>query len=125
MGTEVVSAITIEDDGWPCLVPVTFVTDCRSIFDTVRKDGQHIWEKGTVIHAVLLRQLLTARPDGVKANLMWVPTRCQLADAVTKCGRAPDLRDHLQSGMLFHEMARPKKVVRPKKVLDQCEKVPV
>ena len=119
LGTEVISAI--EDDGWQCLVPVTFVTDCRSIFDTVHKDGQHIGEKGNVIHAVLLRQLLTTRPDGLKANLMWVPTRCQLADALTKCGRASDLRDHLRSGMLFHEVARPKNAVRPKKILDQCE----
>ena len=78
---------TVEDDGWQSLVPTTLVTDCRSIYDTVHKDGQHINEKGSVVHAVLLRQLLSTRRAEGKAGLMWVPTRCQCADPLLKLGR--------------------------------------
>ncbi|CAE7857041.1 unnamed protein product [Symbiodinium microadriaticum] len=42
-GSEVISAI--EDDGWQDLCPVTLITDCKRIYDTVHKDGQHVSEK--------------------------------------------------------------------------------
>ena len=112
---------SVEDDGWQDLVPVTFVTDCRSIYDTVHKDGQHVSDKGNIVHAVLLRQLLSTRGDAQKANLIWVPTRCQLADALTKAGRSADLREHLREGALFHEKTALKRGVRPKRELDQCQ----
>ena len=50
---------SVENDGWQQLVPLTLVTDCKSIYDTIHKDGQHVGEKGNIVHAVLLRQLLT------------------------------------------------------------------
>ncbi|CAE6970895.1 RE1 [Symbiodinium sp. CCMP2592] len=53
-GSRVMSAV--EDDGWQQLVPLTMVTDCKSIYDTIHKDGQHVGEKGNIVHAVLLRQ---------------------------------------------------------------------
>ena len=99
---------SVEDDGWQQLVPLTMVTDCKSIYDTIRKDGQHIGEKGNIVHVVLLRQLLTTRDQKEypgKAKLMWVPTRCQLADGLTKASRGSDIRDQLRQGMLFHEVA--------------------
>ena len=36
-GGRVVSAI--EDDGWQQLTPLTLVTDCKSVYDTVHRDG--------------------------------------------------------------------------------------
>ena len=58
------------------------------------------------MHAVLLRQLLTTREStSGKANLLWVPTRCQLADGLTKTGRGADVREQLSGGLLFHEKA--------------------
>ena len=102
-GSEVISAI--DDEGWQGLCPVTMVTDCKSIYDTVHKDGQHVSEKGSIVHAVLLRQLLSTRRDAGKARLLWVPTRCQLADGLTKAGRGHDLREQLGLGLLFHEKA--------------------
>ena len=61
-GSEVISAV--EDDGWQDLCPVTLITVCKSVYDTIRKDGQHVSEKRNIVHVVLLRQLLTtARPD--------------------------------------------------------------
>ena len=106
-GSGVMSAI--EDDGWQSLVPVTMVTDCKSIFDTIHKDGRHVSEKGNIVHAVLLRQLMTTRSSESKATLLWVRTRCQLADGLTKGGRASDLRKLLREGLLFHELAAPKR----------------
>ena len=50
-------------------MPMTLVTDCKSIYDTVHKDGQHISDKSSVIHAVLLRQMLTTR-DAQKTKLL-------------------------------------------------------
>ncbi|CAE7707379.1 RE1 [Symbiodinium sp. CCMP2592] len=108
-GSKVISAI--EDDGWQQLAPVTLVTDCRSIYDTIHKDGQHVGEKGNIVHAVLLRQLLTTRgrDNPGKAKLLWVPTRCQLADGFTKAGRGSDIREQLTRGLLFHESALKRK----------------
>ncbi|CAE7294476.1 RE1 [Symbiodinium natans] len=54
-GSEIISAV--EDDGWQQLCPVTLVTDCRSIYDTVHKDGQHVGEKG-VSWLTVLRRLI-------------------------------------------------------------------
>eukprot|EP00439_Symbiodinium_sp_Y106_P010950 s656_g1.t1 len=103
-GSEIISAV--EDDGWQELCPITLITDCKSIYDTVHKDGQHVSEKGNIVHAVLLRQLLTTREStSGKANLLWVPTRCQLADGLTKTGRGADVREQLSGGLLFHEKA--------------------
>ena len=36
---------------------------------------------------------------------MWVPTRCQLADGLTKSAKGSDIRDQLRLGLLFHEHA--------------------
>ena len=40
-----------------------------------------------------------------KAQLLWVPTRHQLADALTKGGRSKDLRELIKCGMTFREEA--------------------
>ncbi|CAE7260901.1 RE1 [Symbiodinium sp. KB8] len=111
-GSQVVSAV--EDDGWQSLVPVTLVTDCKSTYDTIRKDGQHVGEKGNIDHAVLMRQLLTTRgrENPNKAKLLWVPTRCQLADGLTKIGRGGDIREQVTRGLLFHEESMKRKPPR-------------
>ena len=102
-GGKILSAV--EDDGWQQLTPVTMVTDCKSVYDTVHRDGQHISDKGSVVQAVLLRQLLSTRVSCSKAKLLWVPTRHQLADALTKSGRSKELRELLGHGMVFREEA--------------------
>ena len=109
-GAKIMSSV--EDDGWQQLVPLTLVTDCKSIYDTIHKDGQHVGEKGNIVHAILLRQLWTTRNQSEhpgKAKLMWVPTRCELADGLTKSSRGSDLRDQLREGLLFHELSRKKR----------------
>ena len=102
-GSDVVGSV--EDDGWNDLVQMTLVTDCRSIYDTVHKDGQHIGDKASVIHAVLLRQMLSTRNAPCKVKLLWVPTRHQLADGLTKGARSKETREQLRSGAVFREQA--------------------
>ena len=102
-GADVVSAV--DDDGWQQLTPVTMITDCKSVYDTVHRDGQHISDKGSVVQAVLLRQLLSTRASSSKARLLWVPTRHQLADGLTKSARGKEMRELLEHGMTFKEEA--------------------
>ena len=102
-GSEVVGSV--EDDGWNDLVQMVLVTDCKSIYDTVHKDGQHITDQASVIHAVLLRQMLSTRRTQCKTWLLWVPTRHQIADGLTKGGRSRELREQVSSGVVFREAA--------------------
>ncbi|CAE7270794.1 RE1 [Symbiodinium sp. KB8] len=57
-GSEVVAAV--EDDGWQDLCPVTLITDCKSIYDTVHKvaDGLTKGARGADIREQLERGLL-------------------------------------------------------------------
>ena len=69
-GSEVISAV--EDDDWQDLCPVTLNPDCKSIRDTIHKDGQHVSKKGNIVHAVFLRQFLTTRGSNLgKVKLLW------------------------------------------------------
>ena len=113
-GAEVIGSV--EDDGWHDLVSMTVVTDCKSIYDTVHKDGQHISDKSSVVSAVLLRQLLSTRGAHSKARLLWVPTRHQLADGLTKGGRAKELRELLERGVTFREEAVKRKSSSQKEI---------
>ena len=95
-------------------LPWSRTAKAYKIYDTIHKDGQHAGEKGTTVHAVLLRQLLTTRSQVEhpgKARLMWAPTRCQLADGLTKALRGADIRDQIREGVLFHERALKRRIV--------------
>ena len=52
-----------------------------------------------------MRQLLTTRQAPGKSQLLWVPTRHQLADGLTKGGRSKELREILEQGVTFREEA--------------------
>eukprot|EP00439_Symbiodinium_sp_Y106_P019445 s3274_g2.t1 len=69
-GSDVVGSV--EDDGWNDLTPMTLVTDCKSIYDTVHKDGQHISDKASVIHAASV--VLLYRIAGAMGRLASTPT---------------------------------------------------
>ena len=77
----------------PCdlhsLVPLVMVTDCRSLYDCVNKNGQSVGDRGNTLNACIVRQLCTTdkAPPGAKARLMWVPTRHQYSDGLTKSGK--------------------------------------
>ena len=102
-GSDVVGAV--DDDGWSDFVPMTLVTDCKSIYDTVHRDGQHISDKSSLIQAVLLRQMLSTRSCSAKTRLLWVPTRHQIADGLTKSARSKEFREQFRNGVVFREEA--------------------
>ena len=104
-GPDLVTAI--DDDEWQQIVPMHMVTDCRSIYDHIRKDAQHIGEKGSLVNVLLLRRMCSIRPGTGRARLWWVPTRHQIGDHMTKSGRSKHFRECLGWGK-FHEMSASK-----------------
>ena len=86
------------------LQPLCMVTDCKSLYDTVRKQGQHVTDKGAIVSIVLIRQLCETTSTGDRARLLWVPTEYQLADGLTKSGKSEDFRRGLEAVKL-HETA--------------------
>ena len=90
--------ITKVDDAYlEEIQPMIMVTDCKSLYDAVHKQAQHISDKGSVISLVLIRQICETRTDDQipsrKAQILWVPTHCQIADSLTKGGRGKALRE--------------------------------
>jgi hypothetical protein len=104
-------------------MPLYMVTDCKSVYDTIKKDGQSVGDKGTAISVAVLRQLCTAerQPPGEKARILWVPTRHQVADSLTKSGRHLEMQQVVDSGMVtFHGISQ-KNLSKSRRVLHQCE----
>ena len=108
-----------EDEDFQEHTPMNMVTDCKSIYDHINKDGQHVSSKGDIISVVLLRKMLSTRNHPGKARLFWVPTRHQLADGLTKGGKSHEVRNQL-GWALLHEKAAPraKQSVKAKKRVD-------
>jgi len=105
-GSEVIGHF--DDTDWQTCTPLNMVTDCKSIYDHVKKDGQHVSDKGNIVQVVLLRKMCSVRTHVGKARLWWVPARNQIADALTKSGRGNTLRDQLGSARFHEEAARRK-----------------
>ena len=63
------------------------VTDCKSLYDRLKCDGKVPDDRHTAIYVAALRGLLAARRGNkAKTALRWVPSRCQVADGLTKIG---------------------------------------
>ena len=105
-GSEVICYL--DDEDWQALTPMNMITDCKSIYDSVKKDGQHLSDKGSVVQVILLRKMCSVRDHPGRARLWWVPTRHQLADCLTKGGKGKSLRVQLGTAH-FHEEALPKR----------------
>lgn len=104
-GPDLVTALDEED--WQDVVPLHMITDCKSIYDHIRKDGHHVSDKGSIIQVLLLRKMCSIKPGSSRAQLWWVPTRHQLADFMTKAGKGKAFRDSLGWAQ-FHEMSAAK-----------------
>ena len=81
-------------------LPVRVITDCKSLFDRLAKDASVPEDRGTALTVASLRERCSA---GVgrhtkRSGLMWVPTRVQLADGLTKSSAGVFLRNALTSG---------------------------
>ena len=88
-------------------IPVMAVTDCKSLFDTIhREGGKAPAEKRLILDLASLRQFFDneRRPGGAcdawRAPLRWVPTEEMLADCLTKVMGGERLREALARGSL-------------------------
>ena len=59
-------------------IPIVAVTDCKSLYDSVRAAKPTLNEKRTIIDSVAVNEVLAE--DGLR----WCPTWAQLADGMTK-----------------------------------------
>lgn len=96
------------DFEWEPYMPLRMMTDCKSVFDTIKRDSQSIGDKSNCVNIAVLRQLCVADPSpkGDRARMMWLPTRHQLADPLTKGGRHHMMQDNLTKGCaVFHGLS--------------------
>ena len=97
-----------EGTDWFSQTPLIMATDCKSVFDCIKKDAQSIGDKSNAINVAILRQLCSGEnhPVGEKARLLWLPTRHQLADGLTKGGKASEMQSALKTGTaVFHGLS--------------------
>jgi len=88
---------------------VVVVTDCKSLYDNIQKECSLCDDRHTALYICGLRQLLSAGPqrDLTRARLLWVPSRHQLADGLTKSGLGDMMRGALQAGTAqLHEVSQ-------------------
>ena len=85
-----------DDKEWQERIPMYMCTDCKSLYDCVKKEGCSLSDRSYLIGVVLLRQLCGIRSRD-RTNLMWVPTRLQRADPLTKKGLGKQMRRTLNT----------------------------
>ena len=76
------------------------ITDCKSKFDCLATDASVPEDRGTALTVASLRERCSAGVgrDKQRSGLMWVPTRVQLADGLTKSSAGVFLRNAMISG---------------------------
>ena len=90
----------------PQLCPIIGMTDCRSVFDTVHREGalKLPSERRLALDVAALREMVNAKaPETNKRSLFglpfrWVPTAQLLADSLTKLMSGDKLRQTIMDG---------------------------
>ena len=93
------------EDEWGSLITTIMCTDCKSVYDHIKKDSQSVGDKSNAIHTAVLRQICTVEksPMSNKAQILWVPTRHQVADGLTKSGLHHTVLQLFKNGLVtFH-----------------------
>ena len=94
-----------DDQDWQERVPMYMCTDCKSLYDCVKKEGCSLSDRSYLIGVVLLRQLCGVS-SRVKTNLKLIPTRLQRADPLTKKGLGKQMRETLNTAEFQGESLR-------------------
>jgi hypothetical protein len=83
----------------PQVIGLSVVTDCNSLYDHVRKESSVPEDRRTALSVAALKQSVSCGVgrDEKKAELLWVPTRSQQADGLTKRGLGHLVREFLQN----------------------------
>ena len=87
---------------------VILFTDCKSLYDNLRKDGSVPEDKWTAVTVAALRQYVSAGAERntSKSECRWLASRWQLADTLTKQGISSSLVPRLQSASTrLHELS--------------------
>jgi len=87
-------------------VALRVVTDCKSLYDNVQKEGSVPACRWTAIFVAALREVLSAGPgrDLMKAGLRWCPSREQQSDGLTKSGLSESMRSTMEESTIrLHE----------------------
>ena len=78
-------------------MPCAVVTDCRALFDLLKKENiQTSNDKRVAIESLVIRDLLKQ----VNGELRWVSSERQLADPMTKIGTRQQLVEAMKSGFI-------------------------
>lgn len=112
-----------DEINWEELIPFRMVTDCKSVYDTIKRDGQSVGDRSNAINVAILRQLCVGdvHPLGSRAKILWVPTRHQIADPLTKSGRHKELHHVLDTGAVTFHGVSAKQQFKSRRDLDQCQ----
>ena len=110
---------------------VILFTDCKSLFDHLKKEGAVPDDKWTAVAVASLKCRVSAGPDRnlSKSECRWVASRWQLADCLTKAGLAYTLREILQKGatrlheLSLQEIGRQKNPDKPKRKKKKASEV--
>ncbi len=81
-------------------IPIVLFTDCKSLYDNLKKEGSVPDDKWVAVPIASLRGAISAGPgrNKSKSEARWVPSRWQLADCLTKKGLAASFRERLEDG---------------------------
>ena len=104
-------------------LPIRVSTDCGSLFECLAKDASVPDDRGTALTVASVRKVFgRSRRDQKRSGLMWVPTRVQLADGLTKSSAGVFMRNALTSGTAqLHEESA--KVLRRKQLTSSSKEV--
>ena len=89
-------------------IPIMLFTDCKSLFDNLKKEGSVPDDKWVAVPVASLRGAVSAGPgrDTRKAEARWVPSRWQLADCLTKMALSAGFRETMnKSTTRLHELS--------------------
>lgn len=83
-------------------MPSAIVTDCRALYDLVRKENvQSTVDKRVAVESLVIRDLM----QQLQAKLRWVSSERQMADGLTKLASRQQMAEAMQSGyvQLIHD----------------------
>ena len=101
------NALSVTDWGEDHM-PMRLMTDCKSLYDHISKEGSLPDGRWTAIHICALREVISAGPqrDDAKASLRWVNSERQLADGLAKEGLGDRMRSVLDKSVIrLHELS--------------------
>ena len=119
----VIGGHVLLDEWGEAHMPIRAITDCKSLFDCLAKDASVPEDRGTVLTVASLRERCSAGVgrDQKRSGLMWVPTRVQSADGLTKSSAEIFLRNALIPGSQLHEEST--KVWKKKQIVSSSKEV--